>query len=879
MEERYELFCTTDPSFYDQAGPGTADDELFTQLRADRTPEGWDRHTPRGWISYRPRGVRLPRQGWKIHVSATLDRAAEVVRDVFSVCVAHRAPFKVVPGPREYHRRNGKYGERAGSGKLVTVYPLDNNHLRGLVLALDERLHGVPGPYVLSDLRWQDGPVYVRYGAFVPRMVRGADGQEVVAIEDPGGNLVPDPRGPVFSPPDWVELPAFLRPALERRDADRVDSLPFEVVRALHYSNGGGVYEGRLRDTGARVAVKEARPHAGLDGAGRDAVTRLRRERDLLERLRGLPGVPRLLGYHALAGHEFLVEEFVTGEPLYSACARRNPLLRSRAPQETELAGFRDWAMGLWQRVAGTVRAMHARGVVFGDLHLHNILYPSPDDEAAGDTSVWLIDFEGGWLAGEDGRQLVANPGFAAPRGREGTEVDEYALAALKIALFAPLTALVPLNPDKADHLAEIIADRYGVPLAWFDDALTRLRPRPAAARPAPVRTTGDAWPALRDSLAAAIRASASPDRADRVFPGDIEQFSSPTGGLGLAYGAAGVLWALKTAGAPGVPEAERWLLDRITHHRSDLPDGFYTGRHGIAYALWDLGRQDEAAGLLDGPPGAAPPGDNLSLFDGLSGIGLNWLRFAGECGDDRYLAHALDTAAAVRDRLGTVEDVPERSGGPHPRAGLLHGSSGPALFLTAVYEATGDPSWLDAARTALRQDLRRCTTDEDGALHVNEGFRLMPYLEHGSAGIGFALARYLAARPDPELADSLAAVERGAAPGLCVYPGLFTGYAGLLLFHARKRSGDPAADQRRLAGLDWHAMDWQGHAAFPGTQLLRLSMDLATGGAGVLLALAATRAAGTRQEPLLSLPFLLPPAHARRPAPGPTRRAALATP
>ena len=30
------------------------------------------------------------------------------------------------------------------------------------------------------------------------------------------------------------------------------------------------------------------------------------------------------------------------------------------------------------------------------------------DDEAAGDTSVWLIDFEGGWLAGEDGRQALA---------------------------------------------------------------------------------------------------------------------------------------------------------------------------------------------------------------------------------------------------------------------------------------------------------------------------------------------------------------------------------------------------------------------------------------------------------------------------------------
>jgi len=44
------------------------------------------------------------------------------------------------------------------------------------------------------------------------------------------------------------------------------------------------------------------------------------------------------------------------------------------------------------------------------------------------------------------------------------------------------------------------------------------------------------------------------------------------------------------------------------------------------------------------------------------------------------------------------------------------------------------------------------------------------------------------------------------------------------------------AANVRRLA---WHAIGYRGGTAFPGETLFRLSMDLATGTAGVLLSLA----------------------------------------
>jgi hypothetical protein len=76
------------------------------------------------------------------------------------------------------------------------------------------------------------------------------------------------------------------------------------------------------------------------------------------------------------------------------------------------------------------------------------------------------------------------------------------------------------------------------------------------------------------------------------------------------------------------------------------------------------------------------------------------------------------------------------------------------------------------------------------------------------------------------------------------IHPGLLLGRAGLLttLAQAVRRTPDPVferAVRRHLATLAWHAVPYRDGLAFPGMQLRRLSMDLNTGGAGVLLALA----------------------------------------
>ncbi|MFD0968526.1 class III lanthionine synthetase LanKC [Plantactinospora endophytica] len=911
MDERYDAYCAVDPLFYDSLST-TAATTASGYAAADRpVPDGWQREPSDDWLVYGPEDGTLPQQGWKIHVSACLDNAERILDSVFDYCVPRGMSFKFLRGPRMLLMRNSKYARRGSSGKFVTIYPRDEAELELACKELAERLTGEAGPYILSDLRYGAGPVYVRYGGFAARYCVSADGQVVPAIEDGTGTLVPDRRDPVFHVPDWVSLPEFLGPHLAARNATTTTDLPYRIERVIHFSNGGGLYVGRDTRTDAQVVLKEARPHAGLDATGTDAITRLHREAEMLRRLADVPGIARVHDEFVLGDHHFLALEFVEGRALNKLIVERYPLVDADATP-AQKADYTDWALRIHAQVQRTVDAIAADGVVYGDLHLFNIMV-GPDDR------VTLVDFEVAAPVAEASRPALRNQAFAAPRDRTGLAVDRYALACLRLALFLPLTQMVRLAPAKAAHLADVVAAHFPVPRDFLDAAVAEITgsAHPAETTPQPVPETTPhpvpgtapypvsgtvahpvpgaddfaadrtAWPRLRDRIAGAILASATPERDDRLFPGDIDQFR--TGGLNLGYGAAGIVHALHATGAGRFPEYEDWLVKRALHPESGTRCGFYDGLHGVAYALEHLGRRQDALDVLDICLGE--PWEELGedLVSGLSGIALNLAEMAGRTGEPTLRQAAWRAAELVTDRLTDGAGAPaggdtagstgagaQISGGQHPYAGLTRGRTGPALMFLRLYELTGDTGLLDRAGDALRHDLRRCVLRPDGALEVNEGWRTMPYLAHGSVGIGLVLDQYLRHRPDPELAESAGAVRRAARAPFYAQSGLFAGRAGIIAYLAARSAGgsgrtgtetvvqaegeaaerddDRAELDRQVARLAWHALPYQGFLAFPGEQLLRLSMDLATGSAGVLLATGTAR----HDEPV-TLPFLAP--------------------
>lgn len=851
MDKRYESYCLVDQYFYDSTSRLPAHPRDF-DLSHVPAPKGWRSSDRDNWHVLRPIGAEFPQQGWKVHVSACPDSVERILATVADYCIKRRIAFKFLRSVDALLLANTKYANRGSSGKFATIYPAGEAQLEQVLTELGEALDGSAGPYVLSDLRWHKGPLYVRYGGFVERHCLSETGSVEPAIVDPDGRLVPDRRDPTFRYPDWVRLPAFLKPHLAARNSVTVDGLPYRIERALHFSNGGGLYVGRHIATGAQVVLKEARPHAGLDKDGTDAVARLRREQKMLERLAGLDTVPAVHDAFTIGEHHFLVLEYIDATPLRKAIVSRYPLVKLGADKQT-IAEYTAWALDIQNKVERAVDAFHDRGVVIGDLHPFNVLL-RPDGRVA------LVDFEVAAGIEEGRRQTLANPGFAAPRGCAGFDIDRYALACLRLFLFLPLTTLLAIDRAKAVDFAAVISESFPVPTAFLDEAVQVIGGQPLFDSPySPHRfdPERDSWEQIRASLAGAILASATPDRDDRLFPGDIEQFQ--TGGLNIAHGAAGVLYALELTGAGRYPQHEEWLLRRAMNPASRTARlGFYNGLHGVAYVLDHLGYRAEALKVLDicaSELGANWDRYSLDLYGGLAGIGLNLAHFAATTADPSIRTAAFTVAQAVADRLGTVDSVGEVSGGSHPYAGLMRGSAGPALLFIRLYEQVGEPALLELARTALRQDLRRCVVRDGGSMEVNEGRRTMPYLAEGSIGIGLVLKHYLAHRDDDEFIDAIGHISRLARAPFYAAPGLFAGRAGLILYlrHGGALRDRSVADHiRRLA---WHAVDYRSYPAFPGTELLRLSMDLATGTAGVLLAV------GAALHPApVHLPFLASP-------------------
>ncbi|MFJ4103368.1 class III lanthionine synthetase LanKC [Amycolatopsis japonica] len=830
MDVRYEAYCFADPLFFDeQRETGDAADDFASLLPAPA--DGWRTGVRGVWRLLHPVARNLPLQGWKIHVSAGLGNAERVLVKVHEHCVEHAVSYKHLRSRTTLLARNSKYAPRDGSGKLLTLYPADNNELERVLAALSAKLDGEPGAYILSDLRYGAGPLYVRYGGFAEQWVE-LDGKRVLAIRKPDGTLVPDKREPTFSVPDWVTIPEFLAPHLAARKSGGADQFPYQVKSSLHFSNGGGVYLADRKADDERVVLKEARPFAGLDRDEVDAVERLRREHEVLERLKGIDGIPTAYDRFTVWEHHFLAMEYMPGVSLGNWLARNYPLTR-RDTTEADIAAYTERALALVRRVEAMVGEVHGRGIVFGDLHSLNILVDGDDD------AVSLIDFEMASDVESGTRPALGAPGFRAPRDRNGFEVDEYALAVLKLWIFLPLTTLLELAPAKLRGLADFVQQRFDVPDGYADSIVAELAPRnvPPLTSATELDQERPDWALVRKQITEAILASATPERTDRLFPGDIEQFR--VGGACFGYGAAGVLHALKAVGGERHPAHERWLLDSIRRDPPGRP-GFYDGSYGIAYVLEELGYREEATKLLTASTTLVEQTTDHGLEGGLSGIGLTQLHFAVARKDNEFGRQALATAVRLAEAL-EIADPP----GDFGRAGLLNGWSGPALLFVRLFERTREEGWLSFADQALERDIEECVESDDGSLQVRDGeTRTLPYAGVGSAGILMVAEELAKHRPDAKALKSLPGLREACRGEFVIHPGLLFGRGGLMTALAMGAEPDQRvrdAIDLHLSRLAWYAVPYKGGLAFPGNQLLRLSMDVVTGGAGVLLALAAT--------------------------------------
>ncbi|MBV2354686.1 class III lanthionine synthetase LanKC [Streptomyces sp. J2-1] len=806
LDFRFLEFCRPGTFFYDTTDAGSTEAAFDVPL-----PDGWVMEHNRDWSICHPSArAGLPEQGWKIHVSGTPDTAHGLLQSVVPYLTERQVSFKFIRSATVLKRRGSKNSDRTASGKFITIYPRDDLQTEELLHGLDELVGGTPGPYILTDLRWKQGPLYVRYGAYMWKWTRDQRGVMVAAITAPDGSLVPDERRPVFRPPAWLEIPPFLEEAVAARGRGTLRDFPFKIREALHYSNGGGVYRATEISTGRDVLLREARPLAGTDAAGADAVERMERERWALERLRGLSCIPEVIDHLVGYEHRYLARQFVDGEPLTALLTSRHPYATGDHSHAGRRA-YRTWALDVLRKVEQGLDEMHERGVVFGDLHPANVLVTDDDQ-------VVFIDLETAVPVDHAEPQALGTLGFKAPHHLVGPDVDRYALAVLKLTLFVPVPQAVPWGAGKVRQLVSCMIRDFDVPAAFVDSILDRLDPE----QPGAPAGYGIAWPEAAESsgvearIVRSVLGNATPDRTDRLYPGDPLQFMTPGGGTTFAYGAAGVLWALSRAGHAVPDDHVRWLVDRVKGGEGGDGPGFNTGLAGLGLTLDELGEHDLATEVLERALLQADDrGVTDSFASGRSGLALAVLAHHRATGVARWLDAAVDLAEKVGHGSREVRQI-----------GLLHGRTGPALLHVHLHRATGDSAFLTRATEELTRDLQALDTARRTAAGLD-----------GTGGIA-AVARAAVRFGAEELREEHEKVAR-SLDCLALGFGLWTGRSGTVI--ARVDHGLPV--DAHVRALGWNAVSVQDESVdFIGDRRFRLSTDLATGSAAALLALASAR-------------------------------------
>jgi hypothetical protein len=572
------------------------------------------------------------------------------------------------------------------------------------------------------------------------------------------------------------------------------------------------------------VVLKEARPNAGIDLDGTDAVTRLAHEVEVLRDLQGTGYVPEYYGTFEAWEHSFAVMERIPGYDLKRTWMLRTPVLKPR-PWELRDSAYLDWLSETISQLDQAIAMFHGHGWLIGDLHPKNVIMRD------GVTPVF-IDFEFAHRMDDKWRSGQGAPGYEPAPGLGGRDADLWSLGMMELDLILPQATIA----DQSNHykIEEIL--RHGetaltVPTA-VQEAIRRKTIRAAEHESSelPDLESLDVR-GLMAAFADGVASNISFDADGPAVPGDIAVYGSDAeqSRVGFPYGLAGALAALSVSGRRLDEslgrESRRWLGDRI----ESITSRGLVGREGVEYGL-RLADMPDLADEVRQLEVESP--DGHSYWSGWAGAGLHALS------DPNYTRDDVEEAAeALKSMIGQVD-------GGKVTVGLLHGWSGPALFWVNAYlRHERRPEFLELAREAIKIDLARCSRTTNGTIEFDETWRTLPYLGAGSIAVALAIRELRSASGDSEFDEELAMIHRAATYNQYAQAGFAHGVSGFLVYLNRyesRNSDDREIIDSHVSGVRLHALRMGGGLLTRGNQGLRLSCDFVTGTAGVIGALAA---------------------------------------
>lgn len=305
----------------------------------------------------------LPRQGWKIHISAHLGNYKKILNRLSPYLLENNIPFKVAKNSGVLEKLNiGLYGN-SQVGKYMTIYALGNVKL--IAQKCMELCEGFESPIIPSDKRIGKSIVYYRYGIISPEVSK----EEYLLTPD--GEYIKDQRVKKTAVPTWKQDPFI---------GIECAKLPKNMffIKTLRQRGRGGVYLGIYNKE--QVIIKESRPFGEYINEKDNGKLRLENEVKCLRELSELPFTPNLIAVEDIEEYKFGVMTKVSGISLKEFILKQNNLADDLIDELTSIIRIQ-------------LEQMHKKGIYHCDLNPDNIILAE---------KVYFIDFEHAVIENKD---------------------------------------------------------------------------------------------------------------------------------------------------------------------------------------------------------------------------------------------------------------------------------------------------------------------------------------------------------------------------------------------------------------------------------------------------------------------------------------------
>ncbi|EFY03243.1 lantibiotic synthetase protein [Streptococcus dysgalactiae subsp. dysgalactiae ATCC 27957] len=855
-------FSIQDPLFF------TFNDDVLTDFSSKYSaplPYDWHELSNNSeWVNQYPIGYSIDRQGWKVHISSDYKHSHEVLEIVSKVCHEFRVVFKYLKTEKVFILRNGKNIDRGYSGKFVTCYP-NIEILEQFLIELESRLKGYSGPYILSDRRWKEAPIYLRYGVFresIPEIEGNLKSDELLVA----GKIIKDIRAPQFVLPEGIEVPDFLKEWLKDIREETSNEFPFSIESAIRFSNCGGIYNATLNSSNKKIILRESRPYTGLDFSGEYSSERMEFEKKALTMLKDIDGIPNVLWSGKLWEHDFLGVEKMDGIPLNNWLTNNYPLYDCYGKEK-----YLYRAKNILEQLVSIVEEAHKKGVYHQDIHFGNILVNSGD-------KVSLIDWE---QARFDNTRIVeqkmAAPGYGSWIEDYPSKIDWYGVKQIAHYLYLPLieqTALV-LGYDqqtfKVAHRNFVNMGYSDIDIRKMEDIIISLDNRCSKfdnlsekkilkpclnnlAINSEVEVKKFASKLGRGLLVVSDEWKKKYNK--RIFP--VHYYGLKIN-QGMAFSDLAILFSYKKLMDllseeidEGYEKLKSSVIQSAIEEFQESDPGLFDGISGTIWIIYELGEEQLAIDLFNkyySEMISKSPRKNI--YSGTAGILLVGLYLVSQHSNllvkelvlsdlnsfaDEYL---LDPAKyCIVGTGGTNSNDPYETD-----SGLLFGHIGLGWLFGEAYRYIRDSKYLDCLNLAIESELVAYEKDASDRLQYNQGERLLPYLSTGSGGLLLLISRnkkFL----NHSILNNYNYLEKAVSPRFCVFPGMFNGLCGLFLSRNLYKSNVNFVQKCKelIEYLETYLCVVEDGFALAGDSGLKLTTDISTGTAGIILTLVSLR-------------------------------------